>query len=117
MMHIARAYSLAGNEARFNDAMARVRAAHDRALEQGVAEPGFLANEARYYVLSGNREQALQLLARAVDGGWFFGEPIVNFWPAMEVLAGDPEYELIQAKIFEHFNAERSELGLEPVST
>ena len=117
MMHIARAYSVTGNETRFNDAMARVRSAHDRTHEQGATASWFLASDARYYALSGNREQALQLLARAVDGGWFFGEPIVNFWPAMEVLAGDPEYELIQAKIFKHFNAERAELGLEPLST
>ena len=117
MLRIAHAYSVTRNEARFNDAMARVRAAHDRSIDQGATEFGFLADEARYYVLSGNREQALALLDQAVDGGMVSALPFVRFWPEMEIFTGDPAYEAIQTKMFDHMNAERTELGLEPLST
>jgi len=117
MLHIARAYSRTGNEARFNDAMARVRAAHDRSLAQAVADPFFLAEEARYYALAGDRERAIELLGLAVDKGMFFPVKFAEFWPEMEVFTGDPHFETIQARMLEHANSERAELGLEPIST
>jgi tetratricopeptide (TPR) repeat protein len=117
MLRIARAYSSAGNEARFNDAMARVRAAHDRSLAQAVADPFFVAEEARYYALAGDPERAMALLGQAVDKGMFFPVKFAEFWPEMAVFSGDPRFEAIQARMLEHANAERAELGLEPVST
>ena len=30
---------------------------------------------------------------------------------------GNPHYEAIQARMIEHLNSERAELGLEPIST
>jgi len=117
MLRIARAYSLTGNEPRFNDAMARVRAAHDRSIEQGVTAYWFLADDARYYVLSGDRERALELLDQAVDSGMVFGVKFARVWPEMEVFAGEPRYEALQARMRERLNAERMELGLDPVSS
>jgi hypothetical protein len=35
----------------------------------------------------------------------------------MSVFEGDPEYEAIQQRAFDHLNRERTELGLEPLST
>jgi tetratricopeptide (TPR) repeat protein len=117
MLHIARAYSRQGNEDRFNDAMARIRAAHDRSLAQAVADPFFLADESRYYLLAGDRERAIELLEQAVDKDMFFARKFTEVWREMEVFAGDPRFEAIQARMLEHANAERAELGLEPIST
>jgi TolB-like protein len=117
MLRIARAYSVAGNEARFNDAMARVRAAHDHSIEQGITANFFLTDEARYYLLSGDRERALDLLARAVDSGLVFSVQFAQAWPEMEVLVGEPRYEAMQTTMKERVNAERAELGLDPVSS
>jgi len=117
MLIIARAYSLTGNEMRFNDAMARVRAAHDRAMEQGVKDPGLAVEDATYYVLAGDQGRALNLLQQAADRGLVLSIRLEEAWPALQALAGDPAFEAIQARIFEHMNAERAELGLEPLST
>jgi hypothetical protein len=117
MLRIARAYSHLGNEARFNDAMARVRAAHDRSIAQAVADPFFVADEARYYLLAGDRERAIELLEQAVDKGMFFAAKFTEVWREMEVFSGDPRFEAVQARMLQHANAERAELGLEPIST
>jgi tetratricopeptide (TPR) repeat protein len=117
MLRIAHAYSLAGDESRFNDAMARVRAAHDRSIEQGITASYFLAEEARYHVLSGDRERALDLLAQAADAGMVFSVKFARVWPEMEIFAGEPRYEALQARMRETVNAERVELGLDPVSS
>jgi len=117
MLRIARAYAVAGKESRFNDAMARIRAAHDRSIEQGVTAYYFLADEARYYILSGDRERALDLLAQSVDSGMILGLNFARVWPEMEVFKGDPGYEAIQARMNVRLNAERAELGLDPVSS
>jgi tetratricopeptide (TPR) repeat protein len=115
MLRIAHAYSMTANEVGFKDAMARVRIAHDRSIEQGITAYWFLRDEARYHVLSGNRERALDLLAQAVEGGMDSAHPFVRYWPEMEILRGDPAYEAIQKKSFDQMNAERTELGLDVV--
>jgi tetratricopeptide (TPR) repeat protein len=117
MLNIARAYAAMGNEARFNDAMARVRAAHDRSIEQGIAGKFYLADEARYYLLSGDRQKAVKSLAQAVDDGLVVSAPFTRIWPEMKVLAGDPRFEAIQARMFKRVNAARAELGLGPLTT
>ncbi len=116
MLRIARAYSRVGNAARFNDAMARVRAAHDRSIAQAVAAPFFVAAEASYHVLAGDRERAIDLLGQAVDKGMCLAVNFAEVWREMAVLAGDPRFEAIQARMLDHANAERAELGLEPLS-
>jgi hypothetical protein len=37
--------------------------------------------------------------------------------PYFRELDGNPEYEAIQARMIEHLNNERAQLGLEPVTT
>ncbi len=115
MLHIARAYSLTGNEARFADAMARVRAAHDRALGQGIKDPYLLMHDARYYALAGDPERAKQVLAQAVDSGVMLGQRLDLVWGELAVLAGDQEFEAIQSRMSERTNSERAALGLEPL--
>jgi len=69
-----------------------------------------------YFTMAGERAQALVLLSDAVDRGFLMGTKFSFGWNALKVLEGDPEYEAIQARMFEHLNAERAELGLEPIS-
>jgi len=116
MLDIANAYSAVGNEAKFDDAMARIRAAHDRDTEQGVKSEWLSLNEARYYVLAGERETAMEMLATASENGLIIGEKLDRIWPEFAIFSGNPDYEAIQAEIFERTNIERAELGLEPIT-
>ncbi len=117
MLDIALAYSVVGKQALFEDAMARIRAAHDRSVQQKIQDQFFLLTDARYYALAGDREHALRQLAEAVDMGLVLATPLSAIWPELEVLAGDPEYETIQAQLLDHANGEREALGLQPIST
>jgi len=117
MLDIALAYRRAGNQDKFNDAMVRVRAAHDSLTKQGLSNTAFFASEAAYYAMADDRQQALKFLAAAVDGGAIFATHITDVWPYFEELKGDPAYEAIQARMIKHLNSERNKLGLEPAST
>ncbi len=113
MLDIALAYSRTGNAERFEDAMARVRAAHDRAIEQGVRN-AITLDEARYWIMAGDPDRALENLALAVQSGMTIAVRIDTIWSEFESLRGDPDFEAIQARLIEHLNEERAELGLEP---
>ena len=56
------------------------------------------------------------LISKAVDDGLLTGTKLSLGWSSLKVLEGDPEFEAIQVRMFEHMNAERAELGLEPVT-
>jgi TolB-like protein len=116
MLQIARAYAKTGNETRFEDAMERVRTAHDRSLEQGIRDKFFLVDDARYWAMAGNRERAIELLEESVEMGLSVGMPIARLWGELDVLTGDPRFEAAQSRMFEHLNAERAALGLNPIS-
>jgi tetratricopeptide (TPR) repeat protein len=117
MNDIALAYRRTGEQDKFNDAMARVRAAHDSLAAQGLSNPIFFANEAAWYAMADDRGQALKFLAAAVDGGQIFAARITDDLPFFADFEGDPEYEAIQQRMIEHVNRERAALGLEPVKT
>jgi TolB-like protein len=117
MIEIAYAYSRAGNQPGFDDAMARVQAAHARSLEQGVKVNYFLRDHARYLVLANQLESATETLSAAVDAGWLMAVRPDVAWPEMQVLAGDPAYEAVVARILDNVNAERVALGLEQLSS
>lgn len=116
MNDVALAYRRAGDEAKSGDAMRRVRAAHDALAAQGISNPEFFINEAVWHVLAGDTDKALQFLGRAVDGGRVYTARISDEYPAFAELEGVPEYEAIRARMIEHLNRERAQLGLEPVS-
>jgi TolB-like protein/Flp pilus assembly protein TadD len=117
MLAIAQAYSKVGNEAQFNDAMKRIRIAHDRSIEQGIKDFYFLAADAQYWALAGDPARAIALLGQAVDRGMVVPLRFDQIWPATQSLSGDAEFEAIQARMFEHLNIERAALGLEPMRT
>ena len=117
MLNVANAYSAVGNEAKFNDAMQRIRTAHDRALDQGAKDPFLSVAEARYYILLGNRDTAMEMVALSVDNGLMFGERFEEVWAEFDVLAGNPQYEEMHVTLLKRVNEQRGELGLEPLST
>jgi TolB-like protein len=117
MLDVAGAYARVGDEARFEEAMQRVRAAHDRDALQYALDVGLLRNEARYHALLGDVDRAIGYLEQAVDRNFFFSAPLHVIWPDLEPLRGDPRYEALLARLHEKLEAERAELGLEPLNT
>jgi hypothetical protein len=117
MVQVALAYKRAGNQQRFDDAMSKIREAHDSLISQGLNNRIFFTLEAAYYAMAEDRDKALEFLAAAIDGGQVFASRITEDLPFFQEFEGDPEYEAIQTRMMEHVNRERAKLSLEPVST
>ena len=116
-LDIAFAYSSTGNAEKFDEAMNYAKTGF-AALDDFGAKNNFIPLlEAIYFTMMGDRERALALLSDAVNAGLLVGTKFSDGWLALKVMDGDPEYEAIQARMVEHLNAERAQLGLEPVST
>ena len=115
MLDIAFAYGSVGNQERFDDAMKRSRAALDTIAKLGFRNRFLIVSNAVYLTMAGDGEAALPLLSEAVDQGWINGTKMSLGWSALKELEGHPEYEAIQLRMVNHLNAERLELGLEPV--
>gem|GEM_PF-1139495 len=116
MADIALAYRRAGQAEKFNDAMMRLRRAHDSLISQGIDNPYFWLNEAAYYALANQQAKALEFLAAAIDGGVITSSRISDDLPFFKDLEGIAEYESIQSRMIEHLKHERVQLGLEPRS-
>jgi TolB-like protein len=117
MVDVAFAYGSLGNEKRFDEAMSHSQATIDTLERQRMKFPYFRLIKAVHFTLAGERKEALDLLAAVVDDGFSLGDRFSSQYAAFKVFDGDPEYEAIQARMFEHMNAQRAELGLEPVNT
>jgi len=115
MADIALAYRRAGNQERFEQAMAILDAAMQQSKSQGVRSQRFLVTMASYHVMKGEHDQALSLLSEAIDRGLITSTKISSELPFFQELDGNPEYEAMQARMIEHLNRERQKLGLEPV--
>jgi len=116
MLDVALAYSRAGNQERFDDAMQRVLVVHEELKTQGVNNSVFFINEASRLALAGDLDSSLDFLDRAITLGEITTLRMTIGWPALEPLEGDPRYEAIQARMVEHLNGEREKLGLEPAT-
>jgi len=117
MLNVAASYAHQGNEKRFEDAMRRVRAAHDRDMLQNDRNGGLYFSEARYYALMGEPERSVSLLEQALSLNFHRPVPLHFIAPELEPLRGDPRYEAILLRMNQHVEAERAELGLEPRNT
>ncbi len=117
MLEVALAYSRAGNQERFDEAMQRVDEAHEALKAQRVNNSFFFMNEAAYLALAGELDSSMDYLDKAITLGFVTHTRVSFFWPTLERLEGDPRYEAIQLRMIEHINRERQALGLEPVST
>ena len=116
MADIAFAYRRAGNQARFDEAMAVLGAASQQSVSEGMRGGNLLVVLAAYHAMAGETDQALDWLAQAIDGGFITSSKISKEYPYFRELDGNPEYEAIQARMIDHLNRERAQLGLEPVS-
>jgi TolB-like protein len=116
MIGAAILYARTGNDDKFKDAMARVRKAHDQLIGEGVQAMFFFFNEAAYYTLARDFEKALDQLEISIDKGAIGTLKITLGAPAFEPLEGDPRFEALQQRMLDNLNAQRAELGLEPVT-
>jgi TolB-like protein/Flp pilus assembly protein TadD len=117
MIDVALAYSRAGNQERFNDAITRVREVHEGLKSIGISNAVFFMNEASHLALTDQLDSSMDYLDRAMDLGFTTNTRMKLEWPALEPLEGNPRFEAIQARMLEHLNAERAKLDLEPMST
>jgi len=117
MLDLAYAYSGTGNEERSRDALERYRNAMDAATDMGFSSSFMPVMEAVYYALTGDSDSAIAQLDKSVNDGFIMGGKFADGWSAFQMLEGDPAFEKVQARMIEHLNAERSALGLEPIST
>ena len=117
MLDVALAYSRAGNQRRFDDALAHVSKVHESLIAQGVQISIFFMCEAARQALAGDLASSMDYLDRAISQGLTTSTPITRQWPMLSPLEGDPRFEAIQARMIEHLNSERKKLGLEPVSS
>jgi len=117
LLDLAYAYSSTGNPKRFDEAMTHARSALDALEKLGFRNSYLKLINGGYYAMAGDQKKAVALISSAVDEGLVVGERFSTVWAGLKVLDGDAEYEAIQARMFKHLNAERKELGLEPLST
>ena len=117
MLIMALAYSKTNNDEKLQDAMLRIRKAHDQLIGEGVQDGFFSWQEAQYYTLSRDIDRAIEHLGLAVDQGQTgLTIRIAKGSPEFEPLEGDPRYEVIQSRMIENLNTQRAELGLEPAT-
>ncbi|HLF29402.1 MAG TPA: hypothetical protein VI566_00040 [Xanthomonadales bacterium] len=117
MTDVAYAYSRTGNQQRFDDAMRRIRRAHDEQRSAGADNYIFYILEASYYALAGDRERAIDFFERAIDRGYITSTRPGDDQPYLKSLDGEPRFEAARLRMIEHLNRERTQLGLEPAST
>ncbi|HMB59764.1 MAG TPA: hypothetical protein VKN35_07625, partial [Xanthomonadales bacterium] len=115
MLDLAYAYASVGDESGFNQAMEYSRSALDSLADLGYTNSYLEFINGVYYALNGDHEAAIERLASAVDGGYLTATKLSEGWEALTVLEGDPEYQAIQQRMIDHLNAERAELGLDPL--
>jgi TolB-like protein len=116
MIGMALAYGRTGNDEKFQDAMARIRKAHDELISEGVQAMYFFWGEAAYYTMAQENDKAIEQLGIAIDRGAIGTPRITRDSPVFDPLEGDPRFEAIQKRMMENLNAQRAELGLEPVT-
>jgi len=114
--HIARAYQLLGNEAMFQDAMQRFRASLDFQRANGADSLLMESAEGYYFTLAGDYDSALTHMERASELGLKYDLKTSDYWPVYKSLDGLPRFEALKADGQRKINAEREQLGMEPLS-
>ncbi len=116
MALIAHAYRSTGDMARFDDAMKRLKASLEHQRSEGADNYLLIMSEVFYHMLSGDEDMALTCLEQAAERNWTpFSPRLSDGLPVLKPLEGNPRYEAVQQQMLDHVNAERAELGLEPV--
>jgi TolB-like protein len=117
LVYVAEAYKNLGNEAKFQQAMKLAKASNDLQVSQGADNWSISYSRAYIAMLGDDQDEAITLLERAFDQGLVVDLTAPKAWPVFQPLRGDPRFEAARSKMLEHLNAERVEMGLEPLST
>jgi hypothetical protein len=116
MAEVALAYSRAGNQARFDEAMAYIDQHSSKLSEQGVDNFIFSSNRAIQYALLGDKDAALVELQQAAANGWATRGVPEDVFPAFAILVDDPRFQEIEATMLATMNRDRTIVGLEPLN-
>ena len=114
--HIARAYQLLGNEPMFQDALQRYRAGLDFQRANGADSLLMESAEGYYFTLAGDYDSALTHMEKASEYGLKYDLKTSDYWPVYKPLDGLPRFEALKADGQKKINAEREQLGMEPLA-
>jgi len=96
--------------------MTRLKASLEHQRSEGADNYLLMMSEVFYYMLTDDEDMALTRLEQAADRRWTPYNPrLSSGLPILKPLEGNPRYEAAQQKMLDHINAERAELGLEPM--
>ena len=117
MGHIALAYKLSGNESMFQDALQRFRASLDFQRANGADSLFMEWAEGYYFTLAGELDAALTHMERASLYGFKYDLKTSHYWPVYKALDGLPRFEALKADGQSRINADREQLGMEPLKS
>jgi hypothetical protein len=115
MAELALAYSRAGDNAKFDEALSYVERAKTELTAQGVDQFVFMLSNAQYFTLAGDHDAAIEWLAKSVDRGLQTYVPLATLVPALAPLQDDPRFIEIEALMVDNINEDRVAIGLEPI--
>ena len=84
-------------------------------IDEGLSRAFQQVIHARYFVLAGDNESAINCLERANEWGYSASGNLLS-WREFELLRGDPRFEAVQSQMRKAVNRERQKLGLEPLT-
>jgi tetratricopeptide (TPR) repeat protein len=116
MAQVALAYSRAGNQERFDEAMLFIDRQSSRLDEQGVDNFLYSGNRAIQQALLGNVDAAIDNLQQAVNRGWTTAGVPEEVVPAFAVLSDDPRFDELKVAMLGNINRDRGIVGLPPVN-
>jgi tetratricopeptide (TPR) repeat protein len=111
MTDVAYAYSVTGNQRRFDEAMAMVESAVTKLSGQGVDNFVTDLENARYFALAGRYDEAIAHLSKAVDSGMQGGN-LLETDVVFSHLWDDPRFQALHSKMIVKTNEQRAILGL-----
>ena len=111
MTEVAYAYSRTGNQQRFDDALLLVGAAVSKLSDQGVDNFITMSQNAQYFALAGQYDEAITQLEQSIDRGMRGGLPLDRD-PIYALLRDDPRFADLQADLIDKTNEQRAILNL-----
>ena len=115
MAEIALAYQRQGKQQQFETALSIIETAIGELREQGVDQFVYMLENAKFYALAGQPEQAIDWLARSVERGLRTYAPLAVAQPCLDSLADNPDLIEIETMMIAKINEDRRTLGLEPI--
>ena len=112
MNDVALAYSRAGNQERFDEAMLLIEQHEARLAKQGINNVFHSADRAVVEALRGDVDAALEHLQEAASSGWTSAGVPAEVTPAFALLVDDPRYQDIETTLLSNMNRDREIAGL-----